>query len=1083
MSNNISIKTNSQKDPLSVWYGNRVVPFRFSAGAPPAVVVMPWNNPIDGEDKDVRLFVDSNARLSEDFFPEATWNLGGSFRTIQGREGRDGIYPVATREQFENFVAHVGPTDVLNVGNLLMNMGAYVVLDTETTAEGNYVGNHARVTQDDLPNLNTFPNKIVGAYVNTCREIIDFLENGPADDPALLPGYLRSLDLRERRVKSFISTLFPNISARLLENIWDTVDNGIPGVENMKDLAVKYSKIIKIDPDTYPTRPDDALVQGDNRTSAYAAFRVVDALLKTVPQSALWKTLNTSNILSKYSPEYAWFSTEISSSFVRTADTYTYFDNFPPGHEIPATIDPEYNYYLRKYETAAKSSQVPEGYLPNIYVRSLYKGQLRDDLDDNDAFMYTGPYRFITELGPPPKNEEWIRACSGIQKTEFDYYDAYGKVCQQVTPDVKEQVLNYTSMLYIPATQVELSNRISETKNLPPMNIELGFMRSIWGFAGRALYNNKCSMPVLQALSMPYGNPSNFFGPDATVETIQATLANLYSDNDYVLEYDYIRNGTRNTAHPPQVLSLKTYKFDQVFGYGTGRTELPSARSGRGTVISKDTSFLYNEGEAEHTGDNLRPVNQAKSTTCLNEVNANLNSLYSVPRLGSIISPKILNSSEALGYRISKTNGDSQNVIQNIMLGNGAGDLATTYVDTQIKYGKDYKYDLYEYRLVNSVKYRFFVICKNMPDMLIRTYLGLGSAPGETPEFRLSRAQSELVESLYPANPNLPMTNEPITFEIYSKSTPNPTIIEVPVIAEPLRTGLPEEISSEAKGIDYPRVKVLDRPPTSPTLTVFPIKNSNNRTKININLETGAYIGDNALDIINIGGSSNLLDEHYQYQKQFQKYDLPEGRLEFKNEGIGQVKNVLLYRTTEMNFDVETYNDLYASFDPSGSAVLVRKYTDSLSEVVEDEGMTYVRSYDILDDLEPNKRYYYTCVVQDVHDSPSNPSTIFQVRLVSDKGLVLPEITTVEPKKISHKSPTKDLVRYVQIDASNIQSFPYVVQEEDGIKGERSLGASLGTPVEGKDYIVRFTSKDTGRKFDLKLNFIVKVDGVPVNGT
>jgi hypothetical protein len=1074
VANNISIKTNNKKDPLSLWYGNRIVPFRFSAGAPPAVVNIPWNDPVDGEDKDDRLFVDSNARLTEDFFPEATWNLGGAFEPIEGRQGSDGIYPVATREQFDIFASHIGPTDNLNIGNLLMSPGAYIVLDSETTAEGRYLGDHAVVTEGDLPNLNTFPNKITGAYLNTCREIINFIEMGSVEDSELLPGHLNNLSLRQRRVQQFIRHLFPLISARDLDNFWSIVDDGIEGIEDMRDLVIRYSKIISTDPATYPTRPDDEIKQGDNRASAYAAFRVVNALLKIIPQQVLWKTLNTSNIGSTHSPEYSWFTTELSSSFVRTADTYTYFDNFPPAQEIPATIDPEYNYYLRNYETAAKSSQVPEGYLPNIYVRSLYKGQLRDDLGDGDAFMYTNTYRFITELGPPPKNEEWIRACSGIQKTEFDYYDAYGKVCRQITPDVKEQIVGRTSMLYIPATQLEVSERVSETKNLPPMNIELGFMRSVWGFAGRALYNNKCSLPVLQALSMPYSNPSNFnFGEDATEEQIQQTLASLYSDNDYVIKYDYVRNGERNTGRPPQAVSLKTYKFDQVFGYGSGQTDLPPPRMNRAaTVISKDTSFLYNEGEAEHTGDNLRPVNQAKSTTCLNEVNANLNSLYQIPRLGSIISPKILNSSEVLGYRIRKRNGNSQNVIQNIMMGNGAGDLATTYVDTQIKYGKDYRYDLYEYRLINSVKYRFFVICKNMPEKLVRLYLGV---PTHT--------VGETVDALYPVNPNLPDTILPITFDIYSNSTPNPTIVEVPVIAETLKSALPEEISSQAQGLNYPLVKVLDRPPTSPTLTVFPIKNSNNKTKININLETGAYIGDNALEIINIGGLSGSLDEHYQYQKQFQKYDLPEGRLEFKNEGIGQVKNILLYRTTEMNFDVETYNDLYTSFDPSGSAVTVRKYTDSLSVSNEDEGMAYIKSYDILDNLEPNRKYYYTCVVQDIHDSPSNPSTIFQVRLVSDKGLVLPEITTVEPKKISHKSPTKNLLRYVQIDASNIQSFPYVVQDEEGIKGERSLGANLGAPVEDKDYIVRFTSKDTGRKFDLKLNFIVKVDGAPVNGT
>jgi len=35
----------------------------------------------------------------------------------------------------------------------------------------------------------------------------------------------------------------------------------------------------------------------------------------------------------------------------------------------------------------------------------------------------------------------------------------------------------------------------------------------------------------------------------------------------------------------------------------------------------------------------------------------------------------------------------------------------------------------------------------------------------------------------------------------------------------------------------------------------------------------------------------------------------------------------------------------------------------------------------------------------------------------------------------------------------------------------------LSKKIEDQSYIVRFTSKDTGRKFDLKLNFIVRVNG------
>jgi hypothetical protein len=69
----------------------------------------------------------------------------------------------------------------------------------------------------------------------------------------------------------------------------------------------------------------------------------------------------------------------------------------------------------------------------------------------------------------------------------------------------------------------------------------------------------------------------------------------------------------------------------------------------------------------------------------------------------------------------------------------------------------------------------------------------------------------------------------------------------------------------------------------------------------------------------------------------------------------------------------------------------------------------------------------------------------------------------------------------VQIDASNIQTLPYVDTENGGFSTERSLGVSLGKSIEEQGYIIRLTSKDTGRKFDVKLNFVVRVDGSPIN--
>jgi hypothetical protein len=120
-------------------------------------------------------------------------------------------------------------------------------------------------------------------------------------------------------------------------------------------------------------------------------------------------------------------------------------------------------------------------------------------------------------------------------------------------------------------------------------------------------------------------------------------------------------------------------------------------------------------------------------------------------------------------------------------------------------------------------------------------------------------------------------------------------------------------------------------------------------------------------------------------------------------------------------------------------------------------------------------------VVEDFHGNPSSPSIIYRVRLLFDKGLLIPEVDTVLPNGTGDQKPQKNLTQFVQIDASNIQTLPYVDTENGGFSTERSLGVSLGKSIEEQGYIIRLTSKDTGRKFDVKLNFVVRVDGSPIN--
>ena len=91
--------------------------------------------------------------------------------------------------------------------------------------------------------------------------------------------------------------------------------------------------------------------------------------------------------------------------------------------------------------------------------------------------------------------------------------------------------------------------------------------------------------------------------------------------------------------------------------------------------------------------------------------------------------------------------------------------------------------------------------------------------------------------------------------------------------------------------------------------------------------------------------------------------------------------------------------------------------------------------------------------------------------MVYEKGLYVPEIELLNFKPTSNKMPTKKFARFIQLAASEIQSFPFTERDANNVlKGIKNLASQQGNSVSDGTFVFRFTSRDTGRKFDLKIN-------------
>jgi len=154
----------------------------------------------------------------------------------------------------------------------------------------------------------------------------------------------------------------------------------------------------------------------------------------------------------------------------------------------------------------------------------------------------------------------------------------------------------------------------------------------------------------------------------------------------------------------------------------------------------------------------------------------------------------------------------------------------------------------------------------------------------------------------------------------------------------------------------------------------------------------------------------------------------------------------------------------------------------------------------LLDDIQPNKKYYYCFRSIDVHHNISNPSHVFEVEMVDNDGQVYIILNTIDfdpgPKRVSIKSGR----RFIYIEPS-LQNLTFADTDllEDPIVPGVALSSIVPTEVPSDDllgallpaeeaailaaggtlpqrvwndtYKIRITSKKTSRKIDLNLIF------------
>ena len=251
--------------------------------------------------------------------------------------------------------------------------------------------------------------------------------------------------------------------------------------------------------------------------------------------------------------------------------------------------------------------------------------------------------------------------------------------------------------------------------------------------------------------------------------------------------------------------------------------------------------------------------------------------------------------------------------------------------------------------------------------------------------------------------------------------------------------------------------QILDHPPVPPSIDVIPFFGVGDKIRFNMNGGTGLLTQDPVA----------LLQSDEQFYSDYrQTYRLnPEDPITFKNDDTVSAFQI---------FRIEKKPLSYSDFKDQLRA--------TVSTDIDPRSPMGASSASLIEDVAPNRKYYYTFRAIDVHGLPSPPSIVYEIEIIDDGATIFPiirayDMPTKQEQEDMSKMPTRSFNRLFYLAPKF--SHSYLNEDKSGLTGARTAIGSgpdiyLGNeaePVWGKKFKVRLVSKSTGKKIDF--NFIV----------
>ena len=423
-----------------------------------------------------------------------------------------------------------------------------------------------------------------------------------------------------------------------------------------------------------------------------------------------------------------------------------------------------------------------------------------------------------------------------------------------------------------------------------------------------------------------------------------------------------------------------------------------------------------------------------------------------------------------LAYRVQKVggtpSGDSraQNTLQNYWFMNTDSMEDFTLIDTQVKYGTDYTYNVYAYVLTMGRRYK-------LSNLLLTHQMSAEDTDGDGAidkwgvEF-YDPSTGDVADQIYyvsgsstdgATDPD-PVDNEfatgahswvsaPYVADAYLEYEFYPLIVEVPITSKTL--------------------KILDNPANA--TNVFPYQHSNASNKIGFGLYYDTFSQKSVPEAL----SSTDISLRAAYAN---ANDLLEDE-RLSLESVSRPRFVEIYRiaykpTSRLDFT----NGLISTIDLKISNYKTPENIFT-GDIAPHSTYTYTNTF-FDEKIRTNQDYYYLFRILNEQRSLAQWSDIYKVNLVDDGGFVYSLFDTFFESDLEENTfvtPSKDIKKLIHLQPSEWHMDLNTATADFNETAQSQLGnvfaGSADDLIWGKTFKVRLTSKKTGKKIDLNITY------------